>query len=151
MCLEVPCFFEEKNRENLKLRHLPLLFSHQVMFHSCDPMDCSSPASSVHGISQVRILKWVASFSSRGSSQPRDWTHISCIIGRFFTTEPLNRWCTLRSICILKPKFWTRGVYCFYCKKYLGEGFYVIKQHHAFMPLILSNLEVKSKEKISLW
>ena len=43
----------------------------------CDPMDCSLPDSSVHGISQARILEWVAISSSRGSSQPRDQTHIS--------------------------------------------------------------------------
>ena len=38
----------------------------------CNPVDCSPPASSVHGILQVRILEWVAMSSSRGSSQPRD-------------------------------------------------------------------------------
>ena len=58
----------------------------------CDPMDCSSPGSSVHGILQARIFKeWVAVSLSRGSSPLRDWTHISCIsctAGRFFTAEP---------------------------------------------------------------
>ena len=54
----------------------------------CDPMDCSPPGSSVHGILQSRILEWVAMPSSRGSSQPRDWTQVSCIAGKFFTTEP---------------------------------------------------------------
>ena len=44
----------------------------------CNPMDCHPPGSSVHGISQARILEWVAISSSRGSSQPRDGTHISC-------------------------------------------------------------------------
>ena len=44
-----------------------------------DPMDCSLPGSSVHGISQARILEWVAISFSRGSSQPKDWTWISCI------------------------------------------------------------------------
>ena len=39
----------------------------------------------VHGILQPRILEWVAFPFSRGSSQPRDWTRISCIAGRFFT------------------------------------------------------------------
>ena len=43
------------------------------------PTLCSPPGSSVHGICQARILKWVATSSSRGSSQPRDQTHISCI------------------------------------------------------------------------
>ena len=44
----------------------------------CDPMDYSPPGSSVCGISQARILEWVAISFSRGSSQPRDWTHVSC-------------------------------------------------------------------------
>ena len=45
----------------------------------CDPADCSPPGSSVYGILQARILQWVAMSSSRGSSCPRDRTHISCI------------------------------------------------------------------------
>ena len=45
----------------------------------CDPMDCSTPGSSVLRIIQARILEWVAMPSFRGSSRPRDWTHIFCI------------------------------------------------------------------------
>ena len=45
----------------------------------CHPMDCSPPGSSIHGIFQARILEWVAISFSRGSSQPRDGTHVSCI------------------------------------------------------------------------
>ena len=45
----------------------------------CNPMDGSPPASSVPGIFLARILEWVAIFYSRGSSWPRDWTHVSCI------------------------------------------------------------------------
>ena len=47
-------------------------------------MDCSLPGSSVHGISQARMLEWVASSSSRGIFPPRDWIHVSCVfcIGR---------------------------------------------------------------------
>ena len=45
----------------------------------CDPMDCSPPGSSVHGILQARILEWVAMPSSRGSSRPRDWTWVSYV------------------------------------------------------------------------
>ena len=51
----------------------------------CDPMDCSPPGSSVHGILQARILEWVAIPFSRGSSWTRDWTWVSFIAGRFFT------------------------------------------------------------------
>ena len=50
----------------------------------CDPMDCS-PGSSIHGIFQARILEWVAISFSRRSSQPRDWTPVSRIVGRCFT------------------------------------------------------------------
>ena len=57
-----------------------------------DPMDCSPPGSSVHGIFQERILEWVAISYSRASSWPRNWTWVSCIscIGR----EILYHWAT---------------------------------------------------------
>ena len=48
-----------------------------VMSDFCDPLDCSPPGSSVHGIFKARILEWVAVSYSRGSSWPRDLTHIS--------------------------------------------------------------------------
>ena len=60
----------------------------------CNAMDCSPPGSAVHGIFQARILEQVAISSSRGSSQPRDQTHIcyiSCIAGRFFRANPLEK------------------------------------------------------------
>ena len=50
----------------------------------CDPMDCSPPGSSVHGILQAGILEWVTVPSSRGSSPPRDGTQVSCIAGGIF-------------------------------------------------------------------
>ena len=62
----------------------------------CNPMDCSPPGSSVHGILQARIMEWGAMPSSRGSSWPRDWTHVSYIIGRFFTI-----WATKKALYIL--------------------------------------------------
>ena len=49
---------------------------------------CSLPGFSVHGISQARIPEWVAISSSNWPSQPRDWTSIPSLAGRFFTTEP---------------------------------------------------------------
>ena len=58
-------------------------------------MDCSPPGSSVRGILQSRILEGVAISSSRGSSRPRNWTHVSCLAGGFFTTEP-----SVKPICI---------------------------------------------------
>ena len=60
-----------------------------------DPMDCSLPGSSVHGIFQARILEWVAISFSRKSSRPRDWTQVSHIVGRCFTV-----WATREVLCI---------------------------------------------------
>ena len=51
----------------------------------CDPMDCSLQRSTVHGIFQARVLEWAAISFSRGSSQPRDGTWVSHIVGRCFT------------------------------------------------------------------
>ena len=50
-----------------------------------DPLDCSPPGSSVHGMLQARILEWVVMPSSKGSSQTRDKNQVSGIAGRFFT------------------------------------------------------------------
>ena len=68
----------------------PLVFSLTVLSDSicvcaqsclnlCDPMDCSPPGSSVPGDFQARTLEGVAIPDSRGSSQPRDWTCVSCV------------------------------------------------------------------------
>ena len=51
----------------------------QLCLTLCDPMDCSPPGSSIHAVLQARILEWVVMPSSRGSSRPRDWTHVSYI------------------------------------------------------------------------
>ena len=51
----------------------------------CDPMNCSSPSSSVHGILQTRIPEWVTIPFSRSSSQPSDRTWVPCTEGIFFT------------------------------------------------------------------
>ena len=62
----------------------------------CELMDCSLPGSSVHGISQGRILEWVAISFSRVSSQPKLRTQVSCIAGKFFTI-----WATKEALSIL--------------------------------------------------
>ena len=70
----------------------------------CDPMDCSLPGSSLHGILQARILGWVAVPLSRGCSQPRDRTWMSYIAGRFFiisvTREALLFACFATKLCL---------------------------------------------------
>ena len=53
------------------------VLSHFGCVQLCNPMDCGPPGSSAHGMLQARILEWVATPSSRGSSRPRDQTHIS--------------------------------------------------------------------------
>ena len=54
----------------------------------CDPMDCSLLGSAVHEISRASLLEWIASSFSRASSQPSSRTQVSCIAGKFLTTEP---------------------------------------------------------------
>ena len=58
-----------------------------------NPVDCTPPGSSVHGILQARILEWVAISFSRGSSRPRDRTRVSRIAGRHF-----NLWATREDV-----------------------------------------------------
>ena len=83
----------------------------------CDPVDYSPPASSVHGISQARILEWVVITFSRGSSQSRDWTCIPCFscIGRqiLYHWRHLETCVTHRALCQwLDPALWvpSRGL-----------------------------------------
>ena len=76
----------------------------------CDPMDCSLPGFSIHGIFQARILEWVTISFSRGPSRPRDPTRVSHIGGRRY-----NLWATrearVSSIPFLKLSF-TVGSHC---------------------------------------
>ena len=78
--------FDSKHSRNVSSKSRVLLC---LVAQSCptlrDLMDCSPPGFSVHGVLQARILEWVAVPFSRGSSQPRDRTQVSCIAGRFFT------------------------------------------------------------------
>ena len=87
----------------------------------CDPMDCSSPDSSFHGILQARILEWVASPFPRGSSQPRDQTWVSCIAGRFFTI-----WATRKCINTYI------GIYPYIEIKQMGVIPYIKFHNHLF-------------------
>ena len=57
----------------------------QLWLTLCNPMDCSLPGSSVHGIFQAIVLEWIAISFSRGSSQPRAQTRVSRIVDRRFT------------------------------------------------------------------
>ena len=99
------CFFSLFNSYFLSSWYNSSLFSFSftvssIFFYSCPthhgPMDCSPPCSFVHGIFQARTLEWAAISSSRGSSQPRDRTWVSCVScnGRqILYTEPAGKAC----------------------------------------------------------
>ena len=70
----------------------------------CMPIDCSLPGSSVHGISQIKILEWVSISSSRESSQPSDQICVFYTVVRFLHAEPLGKLsvsfrCTAKWFC----------------------------------------------------
>ena len=79
----------------------------------CDPMDCSPPDFSVHGDSPGKNTGVVSMPSSRGSSQPRDWTQVFHITGRFFTI-----WATRESLSLKMAKshslLWLNNIPCVY-------------------------------------
>ena len=76
----------------------------------CNPIACSLPGSSVHGIFQAIVLEWIAISFSRGSSPPRDWNRVSHIVCRRFTV-----WAT-RGVRIFTSiiKFWKKVQKLFY-------------------------------------
>ena len=73
-----PCSFQHEAL-------LPCVLSRFSHVRLCDPVDCSPPGFSVHGIFQARILEWAAIFFSRGSTQSRDQTWVFFIPERYFT------------------------------------------------------------------
>ena len=81
-------------------------------FWLCNPMDCSLPGSFVHGISQAKIQDWVAISSSRGASQPRDRTHVSCtgrwILYHWSTWEVVKTPCSHCRVHSFHP--WSRKI-----------------------------------------
>ena len=74
----------QKEKANYRIL-MHIVFVAQLSLTLCDPMDCSPPGSSVHGILQARILEWLPFPSPGGSSPSRDGTQVSRIAGGFFT------------------------------------------------------------------
>ena len=74
-----PCMINRHFKYNIPLLCVVLCSAAQLLPTPCKPMDCSPWGFFVHGIFQARILEWVAISYARGSSRPRDQTHISCI------------------------------------------------------------------------
>ena len=109
----------------------------QLCLTLCNPMDCSPPGSSVHGILQARILEWVSvPFSSR-SSQRRDWTWASHTAGRFFTF-----WATLGS-WIISREFRSPFSRLGKTEKFAMTWLSLLLQSHdcTFLPLKLQPIE----------
>ena len=115
--------------------------SHSVISDSCNPMDCSLPGSSVHGILQTRIPEWEDYPFSKGSSWPRNQTGVSCITGRFFTSwatrEEVIYICQRYSLtsshpCLLpisKFKVHHNGLIYVYIIKYICTYIYIFLIH----------------------
>ena len=92
-----------------------------------DPLDCSLPGSSGHGILQVRILEWVAISFSRRPSQPRDWIWVSCISGWLLTiwatynNNTTGTSAKLRSCWVIDAGHHPRSR-CYYCPHFMHFG-----------------------------
>ena len=103
---------------------LPLVLKWREIVQSCpalcDPVDYSPPGSSVHGILQARTLEWVAISLSRGSSQSKDWTQVSCIAGRLF-----NLWATREALplALITSNLLSMSLLLFYYNHYFAVFF----------------------------
>ena len=84
----LPCTTSKSSWTFVERAHAQLL---PLCTTLCEAIGCSPPGSSRYRIFQAMILEWVAISFSRASSWPRDQTHIACVAGRFFTTEPLGK------------------------------------------------------------
>ena len=104
----------------------------------CDPMDCSPPGSSVHGILQTRILEWVAIPLSVGSFPPRDWTQICYILGRSLPSKPPGNTC----VCGV------RGTHIYL----LPFGFpFHLGHYSALRRVLLGTSDTLSLERLAVW
>ena len=108
----------------------------------CNPMDYSLPGSSVLGILQARVLEWITFPFSRESSQPRDWTWVSCIAGGFFTIWVTREAPMCVSIC-LKIVFKAKNNLSFrlsskQCKELEKWGAEQCSEHNSLWSKILS-------------
>ena len=100
-----------KKSKSLKFHQMRILKWSEVTqscLTLCDPMDCSPPGSSLHGILQARVLESVAISFSRGSSRPRDRTQVSHIPGRRFNLWALRILGSLNSTTFLQKIFYSK-------------------------------------------
>ena len=85
------CQADQPNLQKLRIGKVYCMLVAQSRLTLCDPVDCSPPGSSVHGILQARVLERVAMPFSRGSFWPRERTQILCIAGRS-QSYPAHKW-----------------------------------------------------------
>ena len=116
-----------------------------------DPLGYSLPGSSVHGIFQARVLEWVAISFSRGSSQPRDWTQVSHIVGRCFII-----WATREAPKYILSKYTLEGSFAlpilylslpiglFFCFIFLHNPYPHILWCNLFINILLSSVQLLS-------
>ena len=113
------------------------MLSHSLVSDQlCNPMGYSCQAPLSMGILQLRILKWVAVPSSRGSSHTRDWTQVSCIAGRFFTV-----WATREAQSVVELGFDPWQSKCFHLPCYAATADVWWKS-----PFIIPNMTKGAKE-----
>ena len=100
-----------------------------------DPMNCSPPGSSVHGILQARMLEWEAIPFVRGSSGPRDQTQVSCIARRFFSI-----WAARKAIVVII-------IYRFYIYEFIYLLEFICKLLNRYWWHFCSHLQACSETK----
>ena len=118
------------------VKHSSLTFPHKVLAAQLcptlhNPMDCSPPGPSVHGILQAKVVEWVAILFTRGSSQPRDRTQVSCIAGDSLPSEPLL-FETLQSLFYFSSDdAWSKITVCVFnhCLSHPGSKIYLFQLH----------------------
>ena len=92
----------------------------------CNPIDCSLPASSIHGIFQARVLEWVAVSFSRGTSRPGDQTRVSHVAGRRTHWATREAWRPISSYFkfLGKKSPWVQSELGSYPQINCGRGYY---------------------------
>ena len=150
----VYCCWVESTIFKFTLSWISICLVPQLCPTLCNPRGDSPPGSSVHGILQARILEWVATPFSRGSSWPKNRTEVSCIAGRFFTiwaTRETHVWLISRvliidsySFYLLFSVFLWRG----WSLKLPAPPFLLISLSNYFLKEIFYNVPLISWNKI---
>ena len=155
---QLPCSQDPEMIFVLQHHHQPLpLCRHcclvaKLCLTLCDPVDCSLSGSSIHGISQTRILEWVVISSARGSSWPRDWTYVSYISRRI-----LYHWASREArlpLCqgLLIPRIgWHLGSKIMSDTSRLSPTLFLTKTAPSFSQVLLSFLLIDRSRQVKLF